>query len=110
MNNGYTLNHPKALTCPECGGTVSIVDDGPVRQYVCHIGHVLSGEAMLAAQADRIEGFATGLLAALNERQELCRQLIEARQDDRGVLQQMRIKTMKGAEVIRDFLNNSLFN
>lgn len=110
MSNGYTLNHPSALSCPECGGTVSILDDGPVRRYVCHIGHVLTGEAMLAAQADRIEYLATGLLAILNERQELCRQLTEAHQDDDGTLQRLRTKATKSAEVMRDLLNRSLFN
>jgi two-component system, chemotaxis family, protein-glutamate methylesterase/glutaminase len=110
MNDGYTLNRPAALACPECGGTLRVDRDGPVLRYVCHIGHVLTGEAMLVAAADRIEHQATGLLAMLNEQRELYRQLIEADEGDRQHLEQLRSRTTRKAEIVRDFLNRSLID
>jgi two-component system, chemotaxis family, protein-glutamate methylesterase/glutaminase len=108
MTDGYTLNRPVGLTCPECGGALSVDRHGPVIRYICHIGHILTGEAMLVAQAERVEYLATGLLAMLNERRELCRQLIEADQGDRPYLEQLRNQTSKNAEILRDFLSGSL--
>ncbi len=108
MTDGYTLNRPPALTCPECGGALRMDNDGPVRIYICHIGHILTGAAMLVAQAERVEHLATGLLAALNEQRELCRQLVEAEELDRSYLEQMRGRATRNAEVIRNFLGNSM--
>jgi hypothetical protein len=108
MNDGYALNRPPALSCPGCGGTLRVDGDGPVLRYICHIGHILTGEAMLVAQADRIEHQATGLLAMLNEQRELCRQLIEAKEGDQQHLEQQRSRTTRKAEIVRDFLNRSV--
>jgi two-component system, chemotaxis family, protein-glutamate methylesterase/glutaminase len=105
--NGYTLNRPITITCPECGGTLRRVDDGPTLKYVCHIGHALTAQAMLVAQADHIEYLITAVLAALNERRELCRQIIEAGQDDNGTLEEVQGRATKNAEMLRDFLNTS---
>ena len=107
MIDGYTLKRPTSLSCPECGGTLRRATHGPISQYICHIGHVLSGQAMLAAQADRIEWLATGLLAMLNERQELCRGLIEGGEDDSGTLEKAKERALKNAETIRSFLNTT---
>ena len=43
--NEYTLNKPGYLTCPDCGGALTKIEDGPIPKYVCHIGHILTGEA-----------------------------------------------------------------
>jgi two-component system, chemotaxis family, protein-glutamate methylesterase/glutaminase len=108
MINGYTLNRPPALTCPECGGTLLVDGSGPIRRYICHIGHILTGEAMLVAQTQRIEHLATGLLAALNEQRELCRQLIEAEEGNQPYLEHLKSRSTKNAETVRDFLSGPL--
>ncbi len=107
MIEGYTLDRPSTLSCPECGGAMRRVTEGPISKYVCHIGHVLSGQAMLVAQADRIEWLATGLLAMLNERQELCRELIGSGEDDSGTLEEAKEQAQKNAEAVRSFLNTT---
>jgi hypothetical protein len=107
MNEGYTLNQPPNLTCPECGGSLIRSDDGPAVKYICHIGHVLTGRAMLEAQQERIEHLATGLLAMLNEQRELCRQLIETKQGDQRHLERLRSVATQNAEAIRYFLNGT---
>jgi two-component system, chemotaxis family, protein-glutamate methylesterase/glutaminase len=105
--NEYTLNKPRHLTCPECGGALTRLEGGPIPKYVCHIGHVLTGEAMLEAQAERIEACLESLLAMLNERRELCRQLLEAGLYEKERLEPLHRNATEYAEMLRDFLNGS---
>lgn len=105
--NEYTLNRPGHLTCPECGGALTRIEDGPVPKYVCHIGHVLTGEAMISAQAERIESLLGNSLAMLNERRELCRQLLETGLYERERLEPLLRDATRQAELLRDFLNGS---
>jgi two-component system, chemotaxis family, protein-glutamate methylesterase/glutaminase len=82
MNDGYTLDRPQSLSCPDCGGTLSTHKVGGFRQYQCHIGHVFSTEVLLAAQFARLEERLGGALASLNERAELCRRMADAASKD----------------------------
>jgi len=77
MDDGYTLEEPLTLGCPECGGVLRPLINEHVRSYRCHIGHVLTGEAVLAAQFSLFECRLGGCLALLNERASLCRKLAE---------------------------------
>ena len=99
----YTLDQPTTVTCTECGGALRS-SKHPLLKFTCHIGHVLTAEAMLVAQADRIEFIATAFLALLNERRELCRQMIEAGQDDSGVVQQAERTARENSEAMQKFL------
>lgn len=104
-SNEYTLNKPGHLTCPECGGALTKIEDGPIPRYVCHIGHTLTGEAMLVTQAERIEYLLEGALAMLNERRELCRQLLDGDLHDNKRIEVLLGDATRHAEVLRDFLN-----
>jgi two-component system chemotaxis response regulator CheB len=75
MTEEYTLNKPTAITCPECGGAMSTEDHNGLKQFRCHIGHVLTAETMLAAHFCVLEVKLSACLVALNERAELCRQM-----------------------------------
>jgi two-component system, chemotaxis family, protein-glutamate methylesterase/glutaminase len=77
MSEEYKLDAPAALTCPECGGALESEKNGTLLQFRCHIGHVLTGETMLAAQFDVLEARLAASLVALKERAELCRQMSE---------------------------------
>jgi two-component system chemotaxis response regulator CheB len=81
MSEGYRLDQPVALTCPECGGSMQRVVENGIPSYRCHIGHALGAKTMLAAQLDRIEYLLAACLAQLTERAELCRQILS---DERG--------------------------
>ena len=105
MSEEYTLNQPTSLTCPECGGALAKVDGDAVPRYVCHIGHELTGEAMLEAQAKRVEWLLGGALAILNERRELCRQLMHDGISDTAGLDQTTKEATQRAEALRDLLN-----
>ena len=106
MSDHYVLNRPTALTCPECGGALAKDESDPIPKYVCHIGHVLTGEAMLEATADRIENYLTSLLAFLNERRELCRQLIKDGVSDPARIEAELNEASAQAEMIRRLLND----
>jgi two-component system, chemotaxis family, protein-glutamate methylesterase/glutaminase len=78
MSKGYEQARPAALSCPECAGTMHCEVHQGLLQYRCHIGHRLTGEAMLHAQLAQLEYRLGSCLALLNERAELCRELGEA--------------------------------
>lgn len=105
--NEYTLNKPDHLTCPECGGALAKVEGDPIPKYVCHIGHVLSGEAMLETQAETIERLLESALAMLNERCELCRQLLDDGGYDKHRIEGSLRDATRTAEWLREFLNDS---
>jgi two-component system, chemotaxis family, protein-glutamate methylesterase/glutaminase len=77
MSNGYELARPAALSCPECAGTLHREVHHGLLQFRCHIGHRLTGEAMLHAQLALLEYRLGSCVALLNERAELCRELGE---------------------------------
>jgi two-component system chemotaxis response regulator CheB len=105
MSEEYQLNRPSSLTCPECGGALAKIEGDPIPRYACHIGHVLTGEAMLDAQAERVEFSLGNALAMLNERRELCRQMMDDGVSDGGRIQAMFAEATANAEKIRGLLN-----
>ena len=105
MSEEYVLNQPTSLACPECGGTLAKVDSNPIPKYVCHIGHELTGAAVLEAQAERLEWLLGGALAMLIERRELCRQLMDDGLSQSAALQRTAQEATETAEAIRGLLN-----
>jgi len=77
MPEGYVLDKPLSLSCPECGGVLRPEQRAGIRQFRCHIGHVLSAETVLVAQFHLLEKKLASVMALLNERAELCQQLAE---------------------------------
>jgi two-component system chemotaxis response regulator CheB len=88
MPDGYVLDKPLSLSCPECGGVLRPDNRAGIRQFRCHIGHVLTAETTLVAQFTVLEKRLAGSLALLNERAELCQQMGEdARKQGDGTSQ-----------------------
>ena len=77
MTAQFTLNHPVAVTCPDCGGALRQSELGSLTQFSCHIGHVYTAEIMLAAQFLAMERFIEQAMRSLSERAELCRAMME---------------------------------
>ena len=73
----FTLNHPIAVTCPDCGGALRRSELGSLTQFSCHIGHVYTAEIMLAAQFLTMERSVEQAMRSLSERAELCRIMME---------------------------------
>lgn len=68
-------NEPIAFTCPECGGALLRVKDGPSTQFRCHVGHRFSPASFSEAHADAVERAVWVALRKLKERQVINEQL-----------------------------------
>lgn len=81
MTAQFTLNHPVAVTCPDCGGALRRSILGSLTQFSCHIGHVYTAEVMLAAQFLAMERSVEQAMRSLSERAELCRVMMDRAQN-----------------------------
>jgi two-component system, chemotaxis family, protein-glutamate methylesterase/glutaminase len=66
---------PSGLTCPDCGGSLWERGEGAVVEFLCHVGHVMSLESMLAGQAEVLETGLWNAVRLLEERAALLRRL-----------------------------------
>jgi hypothetical protein len=108
MPDGYVLDKPLSLSCPECGGVLRPDNRGGIKQFRCHIGHVLTAETVLVAQFSALEKKLAGSLALLNERAELCQQMAEdARKDgDASAFEAAAREALARAQVIKRLLED----
>lgn len=65
------------LTCPDCRGTIWELEDGPLIQYRCRVGHVFSPRTMIAEQFASQEKLLYGAIVALEEGAALADRLAE---------------------------------
>ena len=63
------------LTCPECGGALWQVGEPGLVHFRCHVGHALSGQALLRAQAEALEKALWCAARTLTDQATLARQL-----------------------------------
>lgn len=104
------LGSPSRFTCPECHGTLWEINDGSLLRYRCHVGHALTGEAMLAAQAKETEDMLWSLMRAHQERAELARKMADQERSlNRGKLAEQMAQRAReydeDAEVVRRLLS-----
>jgi len=62
---------PSEFTCPECGGTLWIQEEGELLRFRCRVGHAYSTESLLADQRKALEAALWGAVVALEERADL---------------------------------------
>jgi two-component system chemotaxis response regulator CheB len=104
MPDGYVLDKPFSLSCPECGGVLRQEQRAGISQYRCHIGHVLSAETVLAAQFARLEKKLAGAMRA-----ELCQRLAKDarnRGDGANAFEAAAREALARAEIIKKLLEN----
>ncbi len=99
-------------TCPECHGTLWEVDEQGLLQFRCRVGHKLSRDSMLDAQAQSLERALWAALRSLEEHAELSRRLAARaktnNQDMAARLFEERWQaSAANAKVIRDMLTES---
>lgn len=104
------LGSPSRFTCPECHGTLWEINDGSLLRYRCHVGHALTGQFMLAAQAKETEEMLWSLMRAHQERAELARRMADQERSlNRSKLADQMTQRAKeydeDAEVLRGLLN-----
>ena len=66
------LGAPSGYTCPECNGSLVAISEGNFR---CHVGHAWTGDALLSARDDEVEGALWVALRSLQEKARLAREL-----------------------------------
>ncbi|EWY40972.1 chemotaxis protein CheB [Skermanella stibiiresistens SB22] len=59
---------PALVTCPDCGGAMMEVEDGPLLRFRCHIGHAFSPATLAEAQGQAFEQALAMALRTHNER------------------------------------------
>ena len=50
-----SVGRPSPLSCPDCGGNLSEITDGPPLRFRCKIGHTYNPEALADAHKDAVE-------------------------------------------------------
>lgn len=80
---GAREGRPSLFTCPDCGGTLWQVDEPELLQFRCHVGHIVSGEALLRGQSEAAENSLWYTIRTLNDKMVLARELA-AYARDRG--------------------------
>lgn len=73
------IGNPSFNVCPDCGGSMVLIEEGSIRRYRCHTGHAFSHLALAHASAQRIEQTLWSALAQLEEYELLMK---EAERDD----------------------------
>jgi two-component system chemotaxis response regulator CheB len=75
MDQIAAIGKPTLLTCPDCGGTLSELQDPQPLRYRCHTGHAYTAKSLASAQEDRTDASLQASLRALKEREMLLRRL-----------------------------------
>lgn len=75
VSEDHYVDPPSAITCPECGGTLWVTSEAPLR-FRCRVGHAFSPEALLIGKQDSLESAIWAAIVALQERAELARRLM----------------------------------
>ena len=105
------VGSPTTLSCPECGGGLSEIQDGPVLRFRCQVGHAFSPDSMEEAQTEAMEKALWVALRTHEDRVELFnRMAIHARQRGQSTLAanweaQMQ-EARQNVETLRTVLSN----
>jgi two-component system chemotaxis response regulator CheB len=68
------LGRPSGYTCPDCNGSLVGVSDG---NYRCEVGHAWTGDSLLRARDQEVEGALWIAVRSLQEKVRLSRRLAE---------------------------------
>jgi two-component system chemotaxis response regulator CheB len=71
MERSTRPGRPSGFGCPECGGSLFLIDDHGVMHFRCRVGHAWSMESLLAAQGSALEAALWTALRALEEQSTL---------------------------------------
>jgi two-component system chemotaxis response regulator CheB len=83
MSEMDRIGRRSVLSCPDCGGVMWEVDDGPVSRFRCHVGHAYTADLMSLALDDSLRRALAMALRVLDERAGLVERLRQ-QDTDRG--------------------------
>jgi two-component system chemotaxis response regulator CheB len=73
---GTGMGELSEFTCPECGGTLWLVDSYGSERYRCRVGHTFSADALLSGKQEALEAALWAAVVALEERADLFRRML----------------------------------
>ena len=109
MREELQLGTPASLGCPECGGTLWEMHEGPLTRFRCRVGHAYTASTLLDEQAEVLEDALWAAVRNLEEQASLHRRLMARAEENGHALSLERYRDRVGdatrrAEVVRRFL------
>ena len=68
VSGSLDLGPSTELTCPDCGGVLAQIEEGPIVRFRCHTGHAYSRQTLQEATDDKIDDLLWRALRAIDER------------------------------------------
>jgi two-component system chemotaxis response regulator CheB len=75
LERGGRADQPSVFTCPDCGGVLWELHDGPDLHFRCHVGHTYTPEGLRSQQQECLEEALWTALRSLEESAALARRL-----------------------------------
>ncbi len=109
-----SLGPPSFYTCPECHGSMVVIEEGSVKRFRCHTGHGFTAAALSESGLPEIERTLWTALAQLEERESLLSELERAARSQGEVDAARRhaveaSDTRRLAQEVRQLTLNALF-
>jgi len=110
-HSGRALGPPSGYICPDCSGTLYVVEDAALLRFRCRVGHAWGADNLLQQQGLSVEGALWVALRTLEEKADLCRRLAEragaeGRRLAHDRFAQTAAETLRSAEAIKRLLES----
>jgi two-component system chemotaxis response regulator CheB len=92
--------------CPECGGAMTSVRMGSLREYRCHIGHRLGLQTMIAQKTSVVERALETALSQSEELTDLLHQALEEPSESSAALEEEIARRRLEQETLRNLRGN----
>jgi two-component system chemotaxis response regulator CheB len=111
--SGRALGSPSGYICPDCSGTLYLVEDAALLRFRCRVGHAWGADNLLQQQGFSVESALWVALRTLEEKADLSRRLaeraaVEGRKLTRDKFMQAAEETLTSAQAIKHLLEAGL--
>ncbi|KAA0677389.1 chemotaxis protein CheB [Roseomonas genomospecies 6] len=104
-----SVGRPSTLSCPECGGNLVEIEDGPLLRFRCKVGHAYAPETLAAGHRESIEQAIWVALRTHEDRAVMFRRLADrAREHGHVIIETKWTRAAREAEGSAALLKNVL--